>query len=186
MILAELPFATIQGEGFYIGTPMIFIRMGGCSVACPKCDTNYVPKLSMNVDQIAGMVSSYKIEWVWITGGEPTDQMDELKALIKMLNRNSHKVALATSGVRLCPFVDFLSVSPHGNFLQKQGSEIKLVPGLNGLDINNLDLSDAKFPYKYVMPQYGSKDSMQSCLEWVKKHPEWKITVQAHKSWGLK
>ncbi|MBT5978051.1 MAG: 7-carboxy-7-deazaguanine synthase QueE, partial [Flavobacteriales bacterium] len=31
-------FATIQGEGFYAGTPAYFIRLGGCDVGCHWCD----------------------------------------------------------------------------------------------------------------------------------------------------
>ncbi|WP_367682381.1 hypothetical protein [Buchnera aphidicola] len=34
-------FETIQGEGYYIGTPSIFIRFQGCPVGCIWCDTKY-------------------------------------------------------------------------------------------------------------------------------------------------
>ena len=34
-------FRTIQGDGTYAGTPMTFVRLAGCSVGCPQCDTDY-------------------------------------------------------------------------------------------------------------------------------------------------
>lgn len=34
-------FDTIQGEAFFTGTPSWFIRLQGCDVGCPFCDTKY-------------------------------------------------------------------------------------------------------------------------------------------------
>lgn len=34
-------YATIQGEGALAGTPMIVVRMQGCPVGCPFCDTKH-------------------------------------------------------------------------------------------------------------------------------------------------
>lgn len=32
---------TIQGEGYWSGTPCDFIRLSGCPVGCWFCDTGY-------------------------------------------------------------------------------------------------------------------------------------------------
>lgn len=32
-------FQTIQGEGVFTGLPAIFVRLQGCPVGCPWCDT---------------------------------------------------------------------------------------------------------------------------------------------------
>ena len=32
-------FKTIQGEGPFCGTPAVFIRLAGCNLQCPWCDT---------------------------------------------------------------------------------------------------------------------------------------------------
>ena len=34
-------FETIQGEATWTGTPSVFVRLQGCDVGCPWCDTKY-------------------------------------------------------------------------------------------------------------------------------------------------
>ena len=34
-------FQTIQGEGVFTGLPAIFVRLQGCPVGCPWCDTRH-------------------------------------------------------------------------------------------------------------------------------------------------
>ena len=34
-------FETLQGEGTFTGVPSIFIRLQGCPVGCPWCDTQH-------------------------------------------------------------------------------------------------------------------------------------------------
>lgn len=34
-------FVSLQGEGHFAGTPAIFVRLQGCDVHCPWCDTGY-------------------------------------------------------------------------------------------------------------------------------------------------
>jgi len=50
-------FASIQGEGSYTGIASIFIRMQGCDVGCPWCDTKHTWKTDIeqriDVDEIA-------------------------------------------------------------------------------------------------------------------------------------
>ena len=50
---------TIQGEGHFVGEPMVFIRLAGCSVGCPKCDTNYKPVREATVDEIAHFIQPH-------------------------------------------------------------------------------------------------------------------------------
>ena len=154
--MKELPlvrngiFSTIQGEGDLLGTPMHFIRLAGCSVGCPECDTDYRVSERLSVAEIIERLQRLpRLAWVWITGGEPTDH--PLGNLIAALHRERYNVALATAGVRtecrdgwkvhverITNGVNFLSVSPHfadDRWKLRTGSQLNAVIGLNGLKL---------------------------------------------------
>lgn len=183
-------FWTVQGEGYFVGEPMIFVRAAGCSVGCPGCDTNYKFKRKVDVEWVVDECrrlrdNTGRAEYVWVTGGEPTDQ--SLGVLCSRLWRTGFKPCLATSGVRepegqwWC-----LSVSPHSpDFVVRAGYEIKLVPGLNGLRLNDVDLTTISFGHKFVQPMEGSEGSLSDCLEFLKANPQWKMSPQCHKEWSL-
>jgi len=53
-------FPTLQGEGIYVGVPAIFIRLGGCNLACDFCDTDFedfantpLPQIIAKVDELS-------------------------------------------------------------------------------------------------------------------------------------
>ena len=83
-------FHTIQGEGPFAGTPAVFIRLAGCNLKCPGCDTEYTSKRKeMTVAQILDAiyeVSSITTKLVVITGGEPFRQ--DLTRLLNALTEN--------------------------------------------------------------------------------------------------
>lgn len=155
-------FWSLQGEGHLRGFQMGFVRLAGCSVGCPQCDTDYGVDRRMTPDEIVSecfrAFPATRDAWVWITGGEPTDH--ELRPLTEALGRAGFRIALATSGVRPhIPPVDWLSVSPHsleaGRFRQRYGSELKLVDGLHGLALDEWVAvwgGAASFMYRYVQP----------------------------------
>jgi 7-carboxy-7-deazaguanine synthase len=194
-------FWTIQGEGHLRGFQMAFIRLAGCSVGCAQCDTDYRVDSRAEADEIVERVAAVipsedRDNWVWITGGEPTDH--ELRPLLRRLKANGYSTAVVTSGVRrLIEPVDWLSVSPHSadsdKFQQRYGDEIKIVDGLNGLDLDewlvkNPD-SGNDFLYRYVQPLWKSgaecPESMTRCLDFLKRHPRWALSRQDHKLWGV-
>ena len=184
-------FRTIQGEGHLFGVPMTFVRLGGCSVACPGCDTNYAVHSRATAAEIAAKVRDLgRTEWTFVTGGEPADH--DLQPLLEEL-RLCGKVALVTSGHKPLgaagQLIDFLSVSPHRTpaaLPLTSGSQVNLVPGLNGLQLADWEGFDfGGFRYHYVTPLYGSAESLAECLAWLETHPGWRLGCQAHKSWGL-
>ena len=185
-------FATIQGEGALLGVPMTFVRLAGCSVGCPQCDTNYRITERLSVTAIAERVLALGNTWTWVTGGEPADY--DLWPLLESL-RLCGKIALATSGHKPLGawgrLVDFLSVSPHdaAQCVLWRGSQVNLVPGLNGLRladfISKVEDMEHGFASHYVTPLSGSAESLQECLQWVKQHSRWRVGIQAHKAWGL-
>ncbi len=113
-------FETIQGEGQYTGVPAIFLRLQGCPVACPWCDTqqtweldekNIIPIhniIEKKVDsptwnyqtqeQIVAIFESlaYTAKHVVITGGEPC--MYDLQPLTELLHNKGYSSQIETSG----------------------------------------------------------------------------------------
>jgi 7-carboxy-7-deazaguanine synthase len=107
-------YPTIQGEGHFTGTPSVFVRLQGCDVGCPWCDTKYTwkldnhlvepSKISDNPENFAKIavpyviqaVEKYRIKHVVITGGEPAKY--DLTVLSSALIRRTKTVQVETSG----------------------------------------------------------------------------------------
>lgn len=193
-------FSTVQGEGALLGMPMLFVRLAGCSINCERCDTDYTVAERATADEIARRaveLSTSAVEWAWITGGEPTDR--DITPLIVALHRAGFRVALATAGTRAVPNwprqsrdenLDWLSVSPHDmtTWKQRKGDELKIVPGLNGLRLADVEVALAEpdnFSHYFVQPCDGAPETVAECVGWVKAHAGWRMTIQAHKVWGL-
>jgi len=98
-------FYSLQGEGKFVGTPMIFVRTNICHVGCSFCDTKYTwKKVSHNVFYTPEelLLAIHKVNdrcnMVCITGGEPLEQLDSLIPTVKLLKEKGVKVQLETSG----------------------------------------------------------------------------------------
>lgn len=92
-------FPTIQGEGIFAGEPATFVRLTGCNLKCPSCDTDYTSKrelvsASEVLERVNKVTSPNRI--VVITGGEPFRQ--NLSILVPMLVENNYRVQIETNG----------------------------------------------------------------------------------------
>lgn len=102
VLLVHSIFHTIQGEGPFSGTPALFLRLAGCNLQCPKCDTDYT-SVQMNVS-ISGIIDDLlnyrnhfpKTNLVVITGGEPFRQ--RIFYLTKLLLANGFWVQIESNG----------------------------------------------------------------------------------------
>lgn len=127
-------FETIQGEASYTGTPSVFLRLQGCPVGCPWCDTKHTwdteakdeiaiavllekqadaPTFArMSERELIDIVRTFQARHVVITGGEPC--MYDLTLLTGQLIGLGHTVQIETSGtypVRVHPQA-WVTVSP--------------------------------------------------------------------------
>lgn len=94
-------FLTIQGEGPFTGQPAIFIRLAGCNLTCPQCDTDYTSSRYQTgiefVLQSVDEINHYgKTKLVVITGGEPFRQ--NVYPLIRTLLDIGYTVQIETNG----------------------------------------------------------------------------------------
>lgn len=101
-------FYTIQGEAIFTGRPAVFIRLAGCNLQCPSCDTEYTNRTLMSIQEVLSQVqqltknvpvdgkSSYNKMLIVITGGEPFRQ--NLKPLVDLLIDNKYTVQIETNG----------------------------------------------------------------------------------------
>src|SRR5262245_23299971 len=95
-------FHTIQGEGPFIGFPAYFIRLAGCNLQCPFCDTDYTTgrqRLTLHtiIDRIVDMQRIVPCGLTVITGGEPTRQ--NITLLITKLIKGDMVVQIESNGV---------------------------------------------------------------------------------------
>ena len=97
-------FPTIQGEGPLSGLPAIFLRLAGCNIKCPACDTQYTEgrkesQLHWMIEELAGMVKSHPCRPILvITGGEPFRQGPAVWKLVECLGEQFHRIQIETNG----------------------------------------------------------------------------------------
>lgn len=98
-------FTTIQGEGPYSGRAAVFVRLAGCNLQCPGCDTEYTHGRAMHgfkelYDKVVKSKSSCgsKTMLVVITGGEPFRQVATVP-FCNYLSGLGYKVQVETNGV---------------------------------------------------------------------------------------
>lgn len=97
-------FPTLQGEGPYVGQPSVFIRLGGCNLACSFCDTEFESYKNISVEKIIKETlklaknKSGKIirKLIVITGGEPLRQ--PIEKLCKELIKLDFLIQIETNG----------------------------------------------------------------------------------------
>jgi len=195
-------FHSLQGEGYWAGTPMFFVRLSGCNLSCPWCDTDHnIGKIMserdiLNIlDKLQDETSGVFITRVCITGGEPT--IHDLASLCKALGE-WYSLHLETNGTRALveqERFDWVTVSPKfppgfDGMPQFWGDELKVPVSEEVTDL----LADqcagwGHFHYRYLQPVDGDdlEKNAQRCLELASKmtYP-WRVSMQGHKRLNLR
>lgn len=198
-------FYSLQGEGQWTGTPMLFIRLSGCNLHCPFCDTP---------DQITDSLTQWQIldklvnlnentKRVLITGGEPT--IHDLFGLVETLRDSGYTIHLETNGSQTefawqSKLFDWVSLSPKTAQLSEVAlylaDEVKFLVGIdNWREKIQTFMNRYRFflepePLLYLMPladgQLINNSNVQDAIDYCLTHPEFSLTLQTHKIIGVK
>jgi 7-carboxy-7-deazaguanine synthase len=206
-------FYTLQGEGANAGRAAVFCRFAGCNLwtgreedrhraVCQFCDTDFVGVgpdggRFATADELARTIAS---RWpgeraafdgprplVVCTGGEPLLQLDE--ALIDALHVEQFAVAVETNGTQPAPAgLDWICVSPKASadLVLRSGNELKLVyPQIDGEPERYEQLNFDQF---FLQPMDGpnAAENTRRALEYCLAHPRWRLSLQTHKTLGIR
>ena len=182
-------FYSIQGEGRWTGTPAIFVRLAGCNLRCPFCDTNHEQGEEMTEEEIVKRVQEFPAHHVILTGGEPSLQLTE--SLITRLHEADKYVAIETNGTHPLPLgIDWVTLSPKFEFC-KNGlvridsyNELKIV--YNGQNMSIYDDLASKCSNCYIQPcdtynQTTNENILAESIQFIQSHPKWKLSLQTQK-----
>ena len=193
MVVNEI-FYSLQGEGFYSGTPSVFIRFSGCNLQCPFCDTQHQQGSTMNEEEIVEEVGKYKGRHVVITGGEPSLQLTA--SLVDKLHAIGKYVAIETNGTHELPDnVDWITLSPKDSFVKQSSANVKLTH-CNELKMvftgtPLADYSHINAQHYFLQPcdtgdEQENKVILEKTIDYCLSHPQWSLSLQMHKIVGVR
>jgi organic radical activating enzyme len=185
-------FFTLQGEGYQTGRAAYFIRLGGCDVGCSWCDSRYSwnPDLHplVDADTIIEHVLDSGTDSVVVTGGEPL--MWDLDYLCRQLKDRHINTFIETSGAyRLSGEWDWICLSPKKN-MPPVGNICEVA---HELKVIIEDGADFEWAEKYRMlvkddcilflqPEWSRfRTIIPEIVDYVKKNPIWRVSLQSHK-----
>jgi 7-carboxy-7-deazaguanine synthase (Cx14CxxC type) len=202
-------FLTLQGEGMQAGRPAVFCRFAGCNLwsgreqdraeaVCQFCDTDFVGTDGTlggryaTADDLAERIAAtwgadIRHRFVVLTGGEPMLQIDD--ALIAALHARGFMIAVETNGTLPAPSgLDWICVSPKADteLAILQGHELKLVyPQTQNTPENYTALA---FQHFLLQPMDGPDLAQNTAraIDYCLRHPQWRLSVQTHKTIGIR
>lgn len=193
-----------------MGRAAVFVRFAGCNLwsglesqrataACWFCDTDFVGvdgpgggRFTNASDLADAVLRRWQADcgpgaapYVVFTGGEPLLQLDP--ALIAACHDRRIEVAVETNGTLPCPDgIDWICVSPKPGSTLKQlrGDELKLV---YPQEVRPEDVAHLDFRHFFLQPRDGTDRAAHTAavVEYCKRHPRWRMSVQVHKMVGI-
>ena len=124
---------------------------------------------------------------VVLTGGEPSLFINEA-FVSELKQKTDKKIAIETNGTRSIPSnLDWVTLSPKSAFaggnlapcILRTCDELKVV--YLGQDLEQYDDFEAKYHFLqpcFVENEEQRKANMQACVEAVKAHPNWRLSLQ--------
>jgi 7-carboxy-7-deazaguanine synthase len=191
-------FHSLQGEGLHSGRSAFFLRLAGCDVACPWCDTKHSwslashPRLTVaELAHQARQACTGGAAFVVVTGGEPLQH--DLSSLCAALSEVA-PLHLETSGVHpLSGRFDWITLSPK----RHRPPRPELLARCNELKVVVAEEADLAFaeamaaacgerPDLLLQPAWGNPEGQTLAIAHVKRHPAWRLSLQNHKWLGVR
>jgi len=154
-------FYSIQGEGTYIGVPMVFVRFTGCNLRCTWCDTKYAWEegTEMEIDEIIDEIKKYQTKWVCVTGGEPLLQKDIYKFINRLLDMD-YKVLVETNGS-----ISIENLPCEENIIVDMDIKTPSSGMSQFMDLSNLELLGKKDTVKFVIANDEDYEFMKNFIK---------------------
>ena len=202
-------FLTLQGEGAHSGRAAVFCRFAGCnlwsgreadraSAQCRFCDTDFVGTDGTRggrYEAAVDLAEAIESEWgatrdfraVVLTGGEPLLQADD--ALLDALHARGFWIAVETNGtIAPPPGLDWICVSPKAGteLCIRSGDELKLIYPQAGAAPE--DFAGLAFRRFSLQPMDGPEiaDNTARAVAYCLAHPQWQLSLQTHKTLGIR
>ena len=182
-------YYTLQGEGAQTGRPAVFLRFAGCNLwsglerdragaVCKFCDTDFVGVDGPGGGKFAdadALARAVAAAWpgaagegrpyVVCTGGEPLLQVDA--PLIGALHRTGFEVGVETNGTIAAPEgLDWVCVRPKSTspLVQRSGNE-----------------------FFFLQPMDGPSRAAEAAaaIDYCRRRPQWRLSLQTHKLLGI-
>lgn len=176
-------FYSIQGEGANTGMPAVFIRLSGCNLKCPFCDTHHKTFTGMSIKEIRNKIEEYNCKNIVWTGGEPTLQLTS-RIVSKF---KDYYQCIETNGTNEVPYdIDYVACSPKKDLEELEDiigyvDEIRLPVKKGDIIPNIAYLPKVRNENYYLSPIDISQENIDYCLKLIKENPKWKLSVQMHK-----
>lgn len=180
-------FYSLQGEGGRAGEASIFIRLTKCNLACSFCDTDFANGKETKLEDILKEIEAYPCKWIIWTGGEPTIQLKDEH--LSFFREKGYKQAIETNGTRKVPsLIDYITCSPKQDYESIKNripivSEIRMPikEGDNIPDISVFPKADNYFLSPIFDADKINQTNVDYCVELIKAHPQWRLSLQIHK-----
>lgn len=179
-------FYSLQGEGYFTGTPSVFVRFSGCNRKCCFCDTAHEQHTLMGLHDIINHVAQYPSKQIVLTGGEPAMQVTP--ELIAALHEHDYFIAIETNGSLPLPDgIDWITCSPKSQpWALDKVDELKVV--FTGHENVENIASHFSTTHLFLQP-CSSPDGTANTAETIRyilDHPHWRLSLQTHKLIGIR
>lgn len=194
-------FPTLQGEGPLAGTPAIFIRLGGCNLACSFCDTEFESFSALTLHEVLTQVAGCRLQekLIVLTGGEPLRQ--NIVPLCEALIAEGFTVQIETNGTLWRPLPESVRivVSPKNTGMGYQplrpdiadrAEAIKFIISKSNSLYNDIFIVTPRATPIYVQPmdemdEEKNAANVQRCLE-IAQQTGARLSLQLHKMLGIR